>query len=110
MEALIMPIRKAEITKPMSQWDISPPLETYPLINHQGANFQMVPLAIIEKLKSDRENLMWLSIGLGAMTAAALVALVAGAFKPATQVITVEKPVIVTQEKIVSTNCLIFCK
>jgi len=104
-----MPIRKAEITKPIPEWE-TPPIETYPLINHQSSNYQMVPLVILEKLKSDREGLFWFSVGLGAMLAAALVALVTGAFKPETKIVTVEKPIIVTQEKIVSTNCLIFCK
>ena len=91
-----------------AQWE--KPLETYPLINHQGADYHLIPMAIIQKLKAERENLMWLSIGLGAMTLAALVALVTGAFKAETKIVTIDKPVVVTQEKIVPTNCLIFCK
>ena len=62
-----------------AQWE--KPLETYPLINHQGADYHLIPMAIIQKLKAERENLMWLSIGLGAMTLAALVALVTGHLK-----------------------------
>lgn len=103
-----MPIRQTEITKPMPQWER--PIDTYPLISQQGTDYHLIPLSIIAKLKSDRENLMWLSVGLGAMTAAALVALVTGAFKGETKIVTIDKPVIVTQEKVVPTNCLIFCK
>ena len=113
MEALIMSIRAASVrnitqTHALPQWE--KPIESYPLINQQGTDYHLVPLAIIQKLRTEKESLVWLSIGLGAMLAAALVALVAGAFKGETKVITIDKPVIVTQEKVVPTNCLIFCK
>lgn len=103
-----MPIRQAEITKPMPQWET--PIDAYPLINHEGNDYQLIPIRIIEKLMSDRENLIWLCGGLAAMVAASLFALVSGAFRGETKLVTIEKPVIVTQEKIVPTNCLIFCK
>ena len=95
--------------KPVPRWETLP-VDRYPIINQQGTDYQLVPLSLIEKLRSDKESLIWFAVGLSALTIASIVAVVAGAFKPATQIITVEKPVIVTQEKVVSTNCLIFCK
>ncbi|MGV0028693.1 hypothetical protein [Phormidesmis priestleyi] len=100
-----------EITKlkPHHQWAVPPPESQYPVVNHQGTNYQLVPVDLIEKLRADRENLVWFATGVAAIAIAAGVALVAGAFKPETKVVTIDRPVIVEREKVVPTNCLLFC-
>ncbi len=76
----------------------------------------MVPLQLFDQLKSDNQNLktqndnlIWLCVGLAAVAIASGLALFLNAMKPAQATITVEKPVIVTQEKVVPTACLLFC-
>ncbi len=100
-----------QITKlrPVPRWE-SPPNNLYPIIKQQGIDYQLVPLSLIEQLKTDRENLVWLATGAAAMAIAAAVALVAGAFRQETKVMTIDKPVIVEKQVVVPTNCVLFCK
>jgi hypothetical protein len=100
-----------QITRPKPvTWKWKPPTPTeFPIIQNNGIDYQLVPLAMLEQMKAQVDNLSWLALGLGAMTIAAGFAVVVGLFRPAPPPITIEKPVIVTQEKVVPTSCLLFC-
>ncbi|MCY7276161.1 MAG: hypothetical protein LH702_21100 [Phormidesmis sp. CAN_BIN44] len=101
-----------QITKPRPiPWTASPPKtqNDYPIVSNQGVNYQLVPLQLIDQLKAQNDNLIWLTVGLGALAAVACLSLLINALKPAQPTITVEKPVIVEREKLVPTACLLFC-
>lgn len=101
-----------QITKPRSiPWAASPPKtqKDYPIVTNQGVDYQLVPLQLIDQLKAQNDNLIWLTVGLGALAAVACLSLLINALKPAQPTLTVEKPVIVEREKLVPTSCLLFC-
>ena len=101
-----------QLTRPrVIPWNPPPPRPQtdFPIVSNQGINYQLVPLQLIEQLKAQNDSLVWLSVGLGAMAIAAGLALVINFFKPLPPPITIEKPVVITQEKVVPTACLLFC-
>ena len=101
-----------QITKPRAiPWNPTPhkTQPDFPIVSNQGINYQLVPLQMLEQLKAQNDSLIWLSVGLGAMTIASGLALVLNFFKPLPPPITIEKPVVITQEKVVPTACLLFC-
>jgi hypothetical protein len=101
-----------QITKPRPMpWTASRPKaqQDYPIVSNQGIDYQLVPLQFLDQLKVQNDNLVWLTVGFAALSAAACLSLLINALKPATPPITIEKPVIVTQEKVVPTACLLFC-
>jgi hypothetical protein len=100
------------LTKPKTQasWQ-TPKYDAYPIYRHDGSDYRIVPDAAFSKLLTSRENWFWLSIGAATVAIAAVTNVVLNAMRPVpppTQII--EKPVVVTQEKVVPTNCILFCK
>lgn len=101
-----------QITRPKPiPWQWKPPTDKpeFPIVQHAGIDYQLIPVQLLEQLKAQNDNLVWLAVGLGAMTIAAGFALVVAFFKPTPTPITIEKPVVITQEKVVPTSCILFC-
>jgi hypothetical protein len=81
----------------------------FPVINHNGSNFHLVPEEALNRMTGEKIDRTWLAIGVCGITIAAITAAISSKLSaPAPMV--VEKPVIVTQEKVVPTNCFAFCK
>lgn len=94
-------------------WQTHKP-EDYPVYRHNGTDYRLVPDSSLKKLLSDKDGLIWIAIGMGITVIAGVTHIVINSVTPSpaaanSQPIIVEKPVVVTQEKIVPTNCLAFC-
>lgn len=91
----------------------SPPNPSgYPVYQHNGTNYRLIPESELKKMRADEGSAFWLTIGAGITTIGA--GIVIGTWissRPATaiQPTIIEKPVIVEREKLVPTNCLLFC-
>lgn len=101
------------LTKPKTpaSWK-TPKYDAYPIYRHEGTDYRVVPDSDLSKLLVSRENWVWLAIGAAAVAIAAVTNIVMDAMKPVAAVPQpqiIEKPVVVTQEKVVPTNCLFFC-
>lgn len=79
----------------------------FPITRIGYQNFVTVPEQYIKDLKSSVYTGYLCAFGFAFLS---IVACLAAFTKPAPQVITNEKPVIIEREKIVPTNCIIFCK
>jgi hypothetical protein len=66
----------------------------------------IIPEEVFINLKENYSGLSVLALGLGLLCLASLFALYAASTR-VTQV--VEKPVVVEREKLVNTNCIVFC-
>lgn len=90
----------------------TPKVEDYPVHRHNGIDYRIVPESAIAKLMSEKDGLLWVSIGMMAVAIAAVTHVVINSLTPAATAsspMIVEKPIVVTQEKVVPTNCLAFC-
>lgn len=97
---------KTKLATPLP-WRRAPDREkSYLSYEHQGIKYLMVPEDVIREFEANRANLIALLAGLAFLTLAALFSAFVSANKPET---IVEKPIVLTQEKVVPTNCLIFC-
>lgn len=81
----------------------------FPVINHNGLNVYLVPENEINRLTGEKIDRTWLAIGVCGISIAAITAAVCSKIAAPAPIV-VKEPVVVTQEKIVPTNCLIFCK
>ena len=79
----------------------------FPITRIGYQDYVTVPTTYIKDLKGAVWTGYFCAAGFGFL---AIVACFAAFTKPAPQIITNEKPVIVEREKIVPTNCLLFCK
>ncbi|BAS54936.1 hypothetical protein NIES2135_57980 [Leptolyngbya boryana NIES-2135] len=109
---LLIPIM-ANLTKHQPvQWHSTKPTD-YPVYRHNGTDYRLVPDSALVKLLSDKDGLFWFAVGMAAVAIAAAthvaVNLIAPPAAATAQPQIIEKPVIVTQEKVVPTNCLAFC-
>lgn len=102
--------KHAERFKP---WEV-PNYQSFPVHRHQGTDYRLVPEAVLTKLAGQKDNLFWLTVGMSCVAIAAITAYAIDSMRPpaanASAPVIVEKPVIVDREKVVPTNCLIFCK
>ncbi|BAU09688.1 hypothetical protein LEP3755_01610 [Leptolyngbya sp. NIES-3755] len=102
----------ANITKHKPiKWQ-APPAEDYPVYRHNGTDYRLVPDSAFKKMLSDKDGFFWLALGMSMTVIAAVTQIVVNSMSPpatANQPMVIEKPVVVTQEKIVPTNCLAFC-
>ncbi|WP_059001232.1 hypothetical protein [Leptolyngbya sp. NIES-2104] len=91
----------------------SPNVEDFPVHRHNGIDYRIVPESAIAKLMSQKDGLFWLLMGATMTAIAAVTQVVVTSMSPpaatANQPVIIEKPVIVTQEKVVPTNCFAFC-
>lgn len=101
------------LTKPKNEasWQ-TPKYDAYPIYQHQGTNYRLVPDSVLTKMHTAKDNWFWIAIGMAAVAIAAVTSVLVDAMKPAApvpQAQIIEKPVVVTQEKVVPTNCIAFC-
>ncbi|MCY6492207.1 hypothetical protein [Leptolyngbya sp. GGD] len=94
------------------QWHSTKPTD-YPVYRHNGTDYRLVPDSALVKLLSDKDGLFWFAVGMCAVAIAAVTHVAINLITPPAaatgQPQIIEKPVIVTQEKVVPTNCLAFC-
>lgn len=100
-------------TKPYTQWQAPKPAD-YPVYRHNGTDYRIVPESALTKLLSDKDGLFWIAIGMATVAIAAVTNVVVNSLTPTAVTanqppMIIEKPVVVTQEKVVPTNCLAFC-
>lgn len=94
-------------------WQTPKPAD-YPVYRHNGTDYRLVPDSAFSKLLSDKDGLFWIAVGMGCTVIAAVTHIVIGSMTPSPAAannapVVIEKPVVVTQEKVVPTNCLAFC-
>lgn len=91
----------------------TPKSADYPVHRHNGTDYRIVPESTLTKLMSDKDGFFWIAIGMGCTVIAAVTHLVISAMTPpaaaTNQPTVIEKPIVVTQEKIVPTSCIAFC-
>ncbi len=93
-------------------WKTANPSD-YPVYRHNGTDYRLVPDSALIKLLSEKDGLFWFAVGVCAVAIAAVTHIVVDTVTPPAaatgQPHIIEKPIVVTQEKVVPTNCLMFC-
>lgn len=89
------------------QSPLQPSMGQFPVTRVGFQDYVTVPLNYIKDLKGNAMTAYFVACGTGCL---AIAACIAALTKAPAQIITQEKPVIVTQEKVVPTNCFAFCK
>lgn len=88
----------------------APDYQEFPIYRHDGTDYRLVPENVLRKLAERKDGAFWILAGCTFTAIAALIAVMIGNRTPVQPVQFIEKPVIVEREKVVPTNCLIFCK
>lgn len=96
----------------LTPWKAKTP-DDFPVYRQNGTDYRIVPQAALNKLMSDKDGLFWFAVGICSVAIAAVTHIAVNLVSPpataTAQPQIIEKPVVVTQEKVVPTNCLAFC-
>jgi|JI8StandDraft_2_1071088.scaffolds.fasta_scaffold08996_4 hypothetical protein len=85
-----------------------------PVLNREGIDYCLVPLFVVESLRSAQSSCVWLAVGSGSLAVVALAAFWIQSSQPVRTVekaVPIDRPVIVEKEKPVpiDRSCLAFC-